>query len=145
MSRAVRLFSSTASLVLYVRIRVGPMAPTHFRELRMELKEFLAQTLAEIAEGVATGAEAASKFGAIVNPGGVGLGGVEFSPEKVSIEFTIGLTVTDGTKTKGGIGVVAGIFALGSQGESTGTTGSTTHIKFTIPAILPNPVKRKKS
>ncbi len=111
----------------------------------MELKEFLSQTLAEIAEGVATGAEAASKFGAVVNPGAIHMGGVELPPDEVSIEFTIGLTVSDGTKTKGGIGVVAGIFALGSQGESTGTTGSTTHIKFTIPAILPNPVKRKKN
>jgi hypothetical protein len=108
----------------------------------MELKEFLAQTLAEIAEGVATGAKDASKFGAVVNPGKIHMGGVELLPDEVNIEFTIGLTVSDGTKTKAGIGVVAGIFALGSHGESTGTTGSTTHIKFTVPAILPNPVTR---
>lgn len=109
----------------------------------MELKEFLSRTLAEIAEGVANGAKAAAEFGAIINPGVITMGGVELSPNEVKIEFTIGLTVTDDTKTKGGIGVVAGIFALGSQGESGGSSESTTHIKFTVPAILPNPVKRK--
>jgi hypothetical protein len=71
------------------------------------------------------------------------MGGMELTPEQVDIEFTIGLTVTDAAKTKGGIGVVAGIFALGSQGESNTARGSMTHVKFTVPVILPNPVKRK--
>lgn len=57
----------------------------------------------------------------------------------VTIEFTIGLSVTDVTKTKGGIGVVAGLFANGSQGESNASTGSSTYVKFSVPIILPSP------
>ena len=109
----------------------------------MELKDFISRTLADIAEGVSAGARAAAEFGAVINPGVTALGGVKLLLNEVNIEFTVGLTVTDDTKTKGGIGVVAGIFALGSQGESGGSHESTTHIKFTVPAILPNPVKRK--
>jgi hypothetical protein len=109
----------------------------------MELKEFVSRTITEIAEGVAAGAIAAAKSGAVVNPGEMGMGGIEMDPKEVNIEFTVGLTVTDAAKTKGGIGVVAGIFALGSQGESNTATGSMTHVKFTVPVILPNPIKRK--
>jgi hypothetical protein len=109
----------------------------------MELKDFVSRTLAEIAEGVSVGAKSAAEFGAVVNPGRAIMGGSELLPEEVNIEFTIGLSITDDTKTKGGIGVVAGIFAFGSQGESGGSHESTTHIKFTVPAILPNPVSRK--
>ncbi len=69
---------------------------------------------------------------------------MRWNPDEVKIEFTVGLTVTDGAKTKGGIGVVAGIFALGSQGESNTATGSMTHVKFTVPVILPNPIKRSR-
>jgi hypothetical protein len=93
---------------------------------------------------VSAGATAAAEFGAIVNPGKVGMAG-EGTPEEVDIEFTIGLAVADATKTKGGIGVVAGIFALGSQGESNASTGATTHIRFIVPVILPNPIKRSRS
>jgi hypothetical protein len=106
--------------------------------MEMELKEFVSRTLTEIAEGVAAAATAAAEFGAVVNPDiDHPIGGR--SPRVVEIEFTVGLTVTDAAKTKGGIGVVAGIFALGSQGESNSTSGATTHIKFKVPMILPIP------
>lgn len=34
------------------------------------------------------------------------------------MEFDIAVTSIEGTETRGGIGVVAGVFALGSQGKS---------------------------
>jgi len=111
----------------------------------MELKEFVSRTLAEIAEGVAIGATEVAKVGGIVNPKELTPMGSETRFSKgTDIEFTVGLSVTDGTQTKGGIGVVAGIFALGSQGQSTAGTSSTTHIKFTVPVILPSPVNRTR-
>lgn len=109
----------------------------------MELKDFVSRTLVEICEGVAEGAAAAEKAGAVVNPRGRSPQGTE-SPRSlpVNIEFTVGLSVTDGTQSKGGIGVVAGVFALGSQGASNASTASTTHIKFSVPVILPSPTSR---
>jgi hypothetical protein len=109
----------------------------------LELKEFVSRTLTEIAEGVADGAVAAEKVGAIINPRGRTPQGSE-APRSipVNIEFTVGLSITDGTQTKGGIGVVAGLFALGSQGTSNASMASTTHIKFSVPVILPSPVTR---
>lgn len=109
----------------------------------MELKEFVKRTLAEIAEGVSEGAKAAEAFGAIVNPRGFMMGIESDEGENVSIEFTVGLSISDATQTKGGIGVVAGIFAIGSQGQSNDATLSTTHIKFNVPMVLPSPIKRK--
>jgi hypothetical protein len=112
----------------------------------MKLKEFVSRTLTEIAEGVAEGAIAAQKSGAIVNPlEPVMMGGETRYAKSVDIEFTVGLSVTDATQTKGGIGVVAGIFAVGSQGASNSSTGSTTHIKFKVSVILPSPVKRNET
>jgi hypothetical protein len=53
----------------------------------MELKEFVNRTLTEIAEGVATGAIAAKKVGAVVNPRDVALGGELDHAESVAIEI----------------------------------------------------------
>lgn len=111
--------------------------------MEMELKEFVSRTLTEIAEGVAEGAKAAEATGAIVNPRERNPRGEDgVSGKCIDIEFTVGLSVTDAAKAKGGIGVVAGIFAIGTHGESNATTGATTHIKFSVPMILPSPIKR---
>ena len=71
------------------------------------------------------------------------MGGEMTNGNEVSVEFTIGLSVTDERKAKAGIGVVAGLFAIESQGESNASRGSATHVKFTVPAILPSPIARK--
>ena len=104
----------------------------------MELKDFVSRTLTDIAEGVATGAKAAAEFGAVVNPKSATLGGELRHADETQIEFTIGLTVTDAASAKGGIGVVAGIFAVGARGETNEVSASTTHIKFAVPVILPS-------
>lgn len=114
--------------------------------MEMELRDFVSRTLIEIAEGVAAGAKAAAEVGAVVNPRERSPHGHEQATSKsVDIEFTVGLSVTDAAKAKGGIGVVAGLFAIGTHRESNATTGATTHIKFTVPMILPSPTKRPHS
>ncbi len=109
----------------------------------MELKDFISQTLREIAEGVYEGAKGAEQFDAVVNPREQAFEADLTYGKEVNVEFTIGLSVTDATTAKAGIGVVAGIFAIGSQGESNASHGSTTHVKFSVPIILPSPVARK--
>ncbi len=53
------------------------------------------------------------------------------------INFDVALTVTEGTGTKGGIGVVTGIFTLGSAGQSEAESSTVSRVKFAIPVVLP--------
>ena len=108
----------------------------------MELKDFVSETLVQIIEGVK---DAQSKVvdteGGSVNP--------EYSqtprPHTISrygkiiqdVEFDVALSVSEGTESKGGIGVVAGVFALGSQGQSNAENASFSRIKFHVPMVLP--------
>jgi hypothetical protein len=107
----------------------------------LQLDDFISQTLTQIAKGVAAGAEAVAALGGEVNPR---------PPEAakptthsrslktiIDVEFSVALTVEDGTKTAGGIGVALGVLALGSKGESSAQSGSTTQIKFHVPMTLP--------
>ena len=54
-----------------------------------------------------------------------------------TIEFDVAVTVTEGTQTKGGIGVFMGAVGLGSQGQSSNQNASVTRIKFSVPLVLP--------
>jgi len=53
------------------------------------------------------------------------------------VEFDMAVTATEGKETKGGIGVVAGVFTLGSAGKSDAASGSESRIKFSVPLLLP--------
>jgi hypothetical protein len=82
----------------------------------MDLKQFIAEPLSQIVEGVAEASKNTKGVGdAAINPKRSSL---PLSATVVAVEFTVALSVIEGTGTKGGVGVVAGIFALGSQGES---------------------------
>lgn len=50
-----------------------------------------------------------------------------------NIEFDVALTVEKGKATEGAVGVVAGIFAVGTKGKATSQNLSLHRIKFTIP------------
>jgi hypothetical protein len=106
----------------------------------MELKDFISQTLIDIAQGVATGAETVAALGGVVNPkpGGPGAGVHHGTLSTIiNVEFTVALTVSEGTKTGGGVGVVLGVFSAGGRTDSTGSSGSSTHLKFHVPMTLP--------
>ena len=101
----------------------------------MDLKQFVAETLEQIVRGVAEASQKVEGVGdAVINPAQRGTLRAETA---VAVEFTVALSVGEGTETKGGIGVVAGIFALGSQGASKEATASTTHVRFRVPVALP--------
>jgi len=54
------------------------------------------------------------------------------------IEFDVAVTVTEGAERKGGIGVAAGIFAIGGQGKTETQSGTVSRIKFSVPVMLPS-------
>jgi hypothetical protein len=105
----------------------------------MDLKQFVRETLTQIIEGVAEASGELQASGAIVNPTrhdfheGFHSNGAKI----VAVDFTVALSVNEGTATKGGIGVVAGIFAVGSHGQSNEAKAATTHVKFSVPVVLP--------
>ena len=106
----------------------------------MELKDFIAQALTDIAEGVAKGAEAVAALGGVVNPSLNGAAtNIHHSSRSsiINIEFTVGLSANEGDKSKGGIGVVFGIVSLGGHKETDQSSASTTSLKFHVPMVLP--------
>ncbi len=111
----------------------------------MELSNFVAQTLEQIIDGVARAQEYAGKNGASVNPNSMNLRGelgrmlydVNNGRVVQVVDFDVALTTSDGTKTRGGIGVVLGAIAVGTQGASESDQHSATRISFSVPVMLP--------
>ena len=115
----------------------------------MDLRDFIKETLVQIAGGVSDAQSELSDTNAVVSP--------TISPSYVSngrsqmlptlsgevnsatvVSFDVALTATEESGTKGGIGVVAGIVSLGSTGQSSNENTSVSRVKFDVPVTLPN-------
>jgi hypothetical protein len=111
----------------------------------LELNEFVAQTLSQIASGVKEAQSSAKSVGAVINPhfnttwSEAGQHGFLNSSHGFAsiVEFDVALTVTAGTGTKGGIGVFAGAVTLGSSGQSQNEHSTVSRVKFSVPVVLP--------
>ena len=107
----------------------------------MKLKDFVAETLKEIIDGVIEAQKHYSANGGVINSGDIE--GPKVGTDRhtgvplQSVEFDVAVTTTEGTETKGGIGVFVGPIGLGSQGKSDSANSSVSRIKFSIPVILP--------
>lgn len=111
----------------------------------MELKDFIAETLQQIVEGTKAAQDSIQEHGAAINPNLIGdykehakHGLLLSGTGKVAqlVQFDVALEVKEGKGTKGGVGVVAGVFALGSQGQSNAESSSLTRVKFCVPLSL---------
>lgn len=118
----------------------------------MDLKEFLSETLVQMVEGIEDAQRrTVDKKDVRVNPT-IALPSSELVKHAIVnssgrhaaqvVQFDIAITATEGTGTKGGVGVVAGVFNLGSSGQSHAENATVSRIKFTIPVVLPtsNPI-----
>jgi hypothetical protein len=117
----------------------------------INLQDFISETLKQIIDGVKTAQEHAAEAEAYINPrgavpassGSVDGGYIARSLSSLgdvviqSISFDVAVTATEGTGTKGGIGIVVGPVALGSQGKSDTINSSVSRIKFSVPIVLP--------
>jgi hypothetical protein len=123
----------------------------------MELKQFIKESLGQILEGVSQAEREANYNGMSINPSFAHYtqpNAAKFIGENhklpvdvivdiegriiVMVDFDVAVTATEGTGTKGGIGVFVGAVGLGSQGQSTKANTSETRIKFRVPVILPH-------
>ncbi len=111
----------------------------------MELKDFIAQTLVEIVNGVSSAQQTLGAEGQFINPEHAQHGdsqkkGVQFaygwSPIE-SVDFDVAVTASDTAGTGAKIGVTSGIInaSLGGKGEK--STESVNRIKFSIPVCYP--------
>lgn len=117
----------------------------------MDLRNFIKETLVQIAQGIDDASKALEDTTAIVNPKSV-VGSHGTNDAKVygylaedksyrkavqAINFDVAISVAQGTETKGGVGLVVGPVVLGSQGKSDAANTSQSRIQFTIPMVLP--------
>lgn len=116
----------------------------------MELKAFVKETLINIIQGVKEAQHEAHAAGGKVNPaidkmmengsGSAVLGWAKGggSSPMFLVQFDVAVVAEEGKETKGGIGVVAGVFALGSQGKSQQNASNVSRIQFSVPVLLPS-------
>ena len=115
----------------------------------MNLEDFIAQSLSQIAKGIEKANNELVDSMAIVNPSGISrplvsehgaYGAVDINGSYVDvheIKFDVSVSVIDSNEHGGGLGIsVAGI-SLGAQGKENQSNTSISRIQFSIPMALP--------
>ena len=117
----------------------------------MDLKEFVAQTISQIIDGIIEADSRVADVGAAVNPPNVvtnktgegpygfyaGAKEQKYRPAVQEVQFDVVIHVSKGTETKGGIGIQVGSIGLGSSGKSEAGTSSESRVKFVVPLLMP--------
>jgi len=111
----------------------------------IKLEDFVSETLHQILNGVIKAQEYAKELGGEVNPSSARFRtdqGMQLYDKRDGslierVDFDIAVTTTEGTETKGGVGIFVGPVGLGSHGQSNSTNQSISNIKFTVPVKFP--------
>jgi hypothetical protein len=117
----------------------------------MQLQEFVTGSIVQIVKGIEDAVAQLKDTTAIVSPGTSLLSHKDWQAANSyydptsnrstrvihSVDFDVAVYVSEGKETKGEIGVVAGVIALGSQGKSDESTSSQSRLKFSVPMVLP--------
>ncbi len=113
----------------------------------MDLKDFVANTISGIIEGLVEAQKRVAEHGAYVNPGNL-MGSTKDRGESAlwdnrnnnyarSIGFDVALTVQEGTNTGAKIGVATGVLNLGAGGASQNSQVAVNRVQFTVPILFP--------
>ncbi len=102
----------------------------------MELKEFITNTLVEIATGVNDAKSAYLELNGEVNPDEQFQIGDRSKPA-CNIDFEVALSENTATKGNKGIGVALSFVSADGSKSTENEINSLTKIKFTVPVILP--------
>ena len=107
----------------------------------MELKEFIKDTVTQIADAVTELNGGTSKYPLTINPiGDIGKQDsnyIEIASKHcyiTNIEFNLSLTTSDNKE----VGVFASIIGVGVSSNEDAQNGSVSRIKFSLPMLLPN-------
>ena len=115
----------------------------------MQLRDFITETLSQIAEGVEGARDRVMKAGGMINPIVVretGLGGKPFKTPFLTdeknrhlVKFDVAVTVTERSGKKGGGEIeVLNLVSLGGSGSKETAREGSTRIQFSLPMWLPN-------
>jgi len=101
----------------------------------MELKDFVAETLNQIIDGVMIAQEHVKEKGAEIAPRG--LSGADREKAARDVEFDVAVTQVEGSQAKASIGVLFTAVGLGGQTGYEAKSSIVNRIKFSIPIVLP--------
>ena len=104
----------------------------------MELKEFITNTLINIAEGANGAKDRYKTLGGVVNPEITSKAGLyQPTKERINVEFEVALSDTTSHESSAGIGVLFNIVTIGGKTGISDEIHSVNKIKFTVPVELP--------
>ena len=116
------------------------------KKMGMKLEDFISETLIQIINGIKTAQKYADSNDAKVNPKNISItgkenlrlwdGGYNGLPVE-EIKFDVAVSTTQGSVTKGGIGIFVGGIGVGTQGQSDSSNLSVSRIRFSVPVRLP--------
>lgn len=117
----------------------------------MDLKDFVRESLVQIATGISEANEALAGTTAVVNPFNVQAYSTEakaygrlndaFNAKDALVElvdFDVAVTTESGTQTGGGIKISVASIGIGAEGKSTGAQSRESRIRFKIPMVYPS-------
>lgn len=116
-------------------------------EATLELKDFIRETLAQIAAGVEAAQTEVRDAGGFVNPAHrvwkqdqdkSHFGSLVSGQNIFLVDFDVTVTVVEATETDGKAKLnVAGLLSLGTGGQSNASSSATNRISFKVPIAMP--------
>lgn len=111
----------------------------------IELREFLAETINQIIDGISDAQRHAKSEGAVINPSVTSSAHEIVSDERgvrnlrlvQKIEIDVAIETYTSDKGKVGIGVLSSVFGLGAQVQSEASGSKLHRIRFSVPVLLP--------
>lgn len=118
----------------------------------MELKDFIQGALQQIIDGIEACQEHQETLGAIVNPGSLlhreGIGLIthidNIQRQVRNVDFEVGITSTEKSGGKTGIGVSFSGIGIGGQKSNEMGNAASTSLKFSIPVAFPVVISQNK-
>jgi len=104
----------------------------------MELKDFIAETLSQIIEGVRLAQERVDGTNVNAAMAGAEFGGHLVNVGHFGVATRVDFDVSVTAETKGGAGAKLSVFGIGAEGGAGHTAGSANRISFSVPVRLPD-------
>ena len=116
----------------------------------VELRDFVAESLKQIIDGIVVAQEYAKEKKATVNPAGLYQAQGHYQVDKEDpegyasipqfVDFDLALTVSEGQEAKAGIGIFAAAIGAGTQAKVEGVNTTVSRMKFSVPLLFPSQI-----
>jgi hypothetical protein len=123
--------------------------------LGLPLNKFIGDSLKQIIDGVLDAQKFAQKHDARINPNGLQhskdrlfwdpASGTSLERSAQLVEFDLAVTVQEGKKARGGVGVMLAVMGLGAELKGETSSLAISRIKFSVPLVLPQQKVEEKT